>query len=397
MQDGQTKEIDMAGQNAAASSIDLAKSWASGAAAATEETSTGADDLLNISAGEVEEQTGPTDEELYPSAVTEDSETSEEEQTSDGNKKVAAAKSGNKDVKGQASGTKERIPVKSADGSKGKSFIEVDYSDKEAIKKAHLLAHGARQWQVAKDAADRKFSTLDTEHKQLKGNWDALEGAYKGKGIEGVIDLLEGQQGAYKSHINQQIKRAEFLRNASPEEKQALEAKEEAQKHARELETIREENKRFREQMEQERETAELRSLESRIHPNFEKYRFKGRLGDPNDEHMFDEMLWGTALKKLEPYEEKGLEITPEMIEGAFRSVAQALRKRVTGYGEKVAARSVEKKKAAATEQVQSKVMSGYRGNETTQEAHDLIRKGDIAGVFKQWGKLSSAFGAGKK
>lgn len=382
----------MAGANGAIqSSADLVKQWAAGKEVETGGSSSDADDLLNISASE-DDQSGPTDEELYPSETTEDSDDAEAEQTSSGDAKVAKSAQGSKDAKGKAPGSKERVPV-----NKGKQFIEIDYTDKEATKKAHLMAHGARQWQVAKDASDRKFSALDTAHKELKGNWDALETAYKGKGIEGVIDLLEGAPGAHKSYLDRHIKRAEFLKSASPDEKKALEREEESQRNARELENIREENKKFREQMAEERETSELKSLESRIHPNFERYRFKGKLGDANDEHMFDEMLWGTALKKLEPYEEKGLEITPEMIEGAFRSVSQALRKRVTGYGEKVAARSLEKKKEAATEQVQSKVMSGYRGNETSKEARDLLNKGDLASVFKNWGKFSSSFGAGKK
>jgi len=349
------------------------------------------DALRNVSASEADEMySGPSDEELYPSASDEDSVSQEEQVSEEAQEKVAAPAAGMK-----PSQQKERIPV----GKDKKEYIEIDYEDREGIKNAYLMARGARKWQAQKDETEKKFTALDTEHRNLKSNWEALEQAFSKQGVEGVIDLLEGRSGAYQAHLEQQLRRAEFLKNATPEEKANLEAREIAAKQARELERERAENKKFREDMQKERETAELRSLESRLHPEFEKYRFRGKLGDTTDEHMFDEMLWTTALKKLEPYEEKGLEITPEMVSTAFRSVSQSLRKRIVSHGEKVAQKAVETKKAQAAERVQSTVSSTYeggKGKSAREEALGLIQKGDLASVFKQWSRLGGALNGRK-
>jgi hypothetical protein len=142
----------------------------------------------------------------------------------------------------------------------------------------------------------------------------------------------------------------------------------------------------------QEKETAELRSLESTVHPVFDRYRFADKLGDSDTEQMFDEMLWNAALKRLEPYEEKGLPITADLVEREFKSVSTALRKRINLQAEKKAAKAVEQKKREATENVQAAVSNGYRSSSAAKEAEDLIKSGNIAGLFKGWGKYGKVF-----
>lgn len=291
----------------------------------------------------------------------------------------------------EKSTTKKKLPV-----DKGKGSIDVDYSNRDEIDKAFLMAHGARKWQAERDQAKRQLSEVSTKHEQLSTHWNSLEQAYQKNGVAGVVDLLEGRQGAYQSQVQAQIERQKFLEGASPEEKQLLEVRELAEQRDRELAKMRKENEDFRKNMETERETAELRSLESKVHPPFEKYRFKGRLGDENDEHMFDEMLWNTALKRLEPYEEKGVDISPELIEREFRTVAQSLRKRVGVQADKAVSKVVERKKTEATEHAQAKAMSGFRNSTTAQEAENLISSGNLSSLLKGWGKYGGLF-QGKK
>lgn len=285
--------------------------------------------------------------------------------------------------------SKETITISD---EKGRRKIEVDWNNKEELKRQLQLAYGARKWQAERDQARQEATQLKTKTEELKSNWDALEGAFQRGGIEGVIDLLEGRQGAYQGWLKKQIDRHEFLRDATPEEKAALEAREKADKSNKELERIRKENEEFRKQMLQEKEQAELHSLESRVHPVFDKYRFADKLGDANDEHMFDEMLWNSALKRLEPYEEQGLAITPELIEKEFRNVAIAIRKRIGVQAEKKAAKAVEQRKQEATENVQAKVRSGYRSDGSAKEARDLIEGRNLTGLLKNWGKYGGLF-----
>lgn len=290
----------------------------------------------------------------------------------------------------KTSGDKELLTISD---EKGRRKVEVDYGNRDQMRKYVQMAHGARKWQAERDQARQEVTQVRTERDDLKGNWSALESAFQKSGVEGIVDLLEGRTGAYQAWFKKQIDRHEYLRDASPEEKAALEARETADKSTRELERIRKENEEFRKQMQQEKEQADLHSLESRLHPTFDKYRFADKLGDANDEHMFDEMLWNSAIKRLEPYEEKGLTLTPEIIEKEFRSVAMAIRKRIGLQAEKRAAKVVEQKKQEATENAQAKVRSGYKSEGgTAKEARDLIEGRNLTGLLSNWKKYGSLF-----
>lgn len=309
------------------------------------------------------------------------------EQDSSSDKSQEQASSSDKSGK---TSSKEVITVTDETGRRRK--VEIDYSDRKSIRKAHEMMHGARKWQAERDSAKSELSKVNADVAELKSNWNTLEKAFQERGEEGVIDLLAGRPGAYKQHIAKQLEKAKFLENASPEELEVFQAREASSLQSKELERIRKENEEFRQKMASEKEAAELSAIESRVHPVFEKYRFADKLGDANDEHLFDEMLWTSAMKRLEPYEDQGLQITPELIDREFRSVAMALRKRIGVQAEKKAAKVIEQKKQEATENVQSSVRAGYKSSSTANEARDLINNGNITSLLKGWGKYGSLF-----
>lgn len=285
---------------------------------------------------------------------------------------------------------KEVITVTDADGKRRK--VEIDYSDRKAIKKAFELQSGARKWQAERDQARQQLAGIQKTKGELESNWQALEQAFQQNGTAGVIDLLEGKPGAYKDWERKAVQKARFLEEATPDQIQAMTAQEQADTSKRELARIRKENEDFRKQMTQTKEEAQLHSLESRVNPVFDKYRFADKLGDANDELMFDEMLWNSALKRLEPYEEQGLEISPELVDREFRAVASSLRKRIGLQAEKKAARVVDQKKQEATENVQAAVKSGYKTGGAAKEARDMIDSRNLTGLLKNWGKYGSVF-----
>lgn len=274
---------------------------------------------------------------------------------------------------------------------KGKRKIEVDFNNKDQLKKYVQMAHGARKWQAERDQALTKAREVEGKYGELRSNWDVLEQTYQNSGVEGLIDLLEGRNGAFSEWEKSRLDRYEALKKASPAERELFEAREREAARQREIERIRKENEDFRTKVSQEREQAELRSLEGNVHPVFDRYRFADKLGDSDTEQMFDEMLWTSALKRLEPYEEKGL-LTPDLIEKEFKAVSTALRKRINIQAEKRAAKAVEQKKREATENVQAAVSSGYRSTPVAKEAEDLIKNGNLGALFKGWGKYSKAF-----
>lgn len=290
----------------------------------------------------------------------------------------------------KTSANREVITVTDETGRRRK--VEIDHSNRQATRKAYEMMYGARKWQAERDRAISSSKQLQEKLQESESNWQVMNEAFSKNGIEGLVDLLEGRKGAYKDHVAKQIDRAKFLERASPEEVEALKIREELDRERRESQRNREENEKFRKKIEEEREAAEEAALKSRINPAFEKHRFKGKLGDANDEHLFDEMLWNSTLKRLEPYEEQGLDLSAELIEREFRAVASAVRKRISGLAERKASSTIAQKKQEATENVQSKVKSGYREGGTVKEARDMLNQGNLKGLLKNWGKYGGVF-----
>lgn len=276
---------------------------------------------------------------------------------------------------------------------KGKRKVEIDWNNKEQLKKYVQMAHGARKWQAERDQALTAKKELEGKIASLSSNWETLESAYQAKGVAGLVDLLEGRQGAFDEWEKSRIDRYNFLQKASPEQRELLAAKEAEAVRQAEIERIRRENDDFKRSIAQEREAAEMKALESTVHPAFDRYRFADKLGDADTESMFDEMLWTSALKRLEPYEEKGIPLSADLVEKEFKAVAVALRKRINVQAEKKAAKAVEQRKQEATENVQAAVSNGYKASNVNKEAMDLAKSGNIGAIFKNWNKFKGSFG----
>jgi hypothetical protein len=297
---------------------------------------------------------------------------------------TAAAKAAK--AQGTPDGQKEFIFVTDESGKRRK--VEIDYNDRASVKKAFELMHGSRKWQAERDRAITQQKEASEKAARYEKLWSAMERAYEEAGELGVLDLIGGKQGAAQEFLKKQYERQKFLENASEKEIAELQQRERLERLERELEKERKAKEEWTKKMEQERETAELRSLESRVNPTFEKYRFDGRLGNADDEAMFDEMLWNTTMKRLEPYEARGEEITRELVEREFRTVATAIRKRISGLAEKTASVAVEKKKQEALTNAQAASQNAYRKGGIAKEAGDMLRSGNLRGLFENWGKF---------
>lgn len=362
--------------------MDLIKSGAQQAAAGKELDSNTIGDLGGTQSSE--STSGPDDDYRAENSTVDDLlPGSDDAPTASSGKEPASSKAPQK-----TSVNKEVITITD---DKGRRKVEVDLENKEEVRKYVQMAYGARKWQAERDQALQSRKQIESKLAEREKDWNALEQAFQ-QGPEHLFDVLSGKRGAFQEHTQKQLQRAEFLKHASPEEVESLKAREMSERQSRELDEIRKENAKFKKEISQERETAEMRSLESRVNPVFDKYRFSERLGNADDEHMFDEMLWNSALKRLEPYEEQGLDLSPELIEKEFRTVAQAIRRRIGAQAEKKVGRVVEQKKQEATENVQSRVMSGYKTSGNAKEARDLIQSGNLTGLLKGWGKYGNLF-----
>lgn len=331
---------------------------------------------------EAGQSTRQSEDNLFGTEENESSEEGREDTPTD----LAATDETTSTGKPSISGSKEVITITD---DKGRRKVEIDFENKEQLKKYVQMAYGARKWQAERDKAIEARKAEATKLADVQKNWSVLENAFQ-QGPEALFDILQGP-GSYKQMIEKEVRKKEFLARATPEELEMYNAKEQAQAHARELERIRKENEDFRKKITEDREATEMKSLESQVHPVFDKYRFADKLGDADGELMFDEMLWNTSLKRLEAYEEKGYELSPELVEREFRAVAMNIRKRIGAQAEKKTAKIVEQKKQEATENVQNAVKSQYKGGDMGKEATNLMRS-DLRGLVSNWGKYSKLF-----
>lgn len=300
------------------------------------------------------------------------------------------AASGTPDGTQKPSADKETITVSDDQGNKRK--VEIDYTNRAGIKKAFELMHGARKWQAERDRATATEKEIRAKYETDRKVLDALESAFEQRGELGVIDLIAGKQGASEEFIKRQIERARFLEKASPAEKEQLAQKERLEQLEKDLKRQETEGQKREDRIKADKDQADLHALASRVHPTFEKYRFDGKLGDEATEDMFDQMLWNTAMANLKPYEEKGLEITRQLVDKEFRNVSAALSKRINMQAEKKATKAVEQKKTEATENAQSATNAAYKkGGSLGAEARDLINKGDFKSLISNWGKYGKA------
>lgn len=330
-----------------------------------------------------------TDESPFPSASDSDS----TQETAD-SIEALASKTGNSEGKSPPKTSADREVLTITD-ERGKRKVEVDFSDRESLKKHVQMAFGARKWQAERDQARGDVAKAKEQLTGLQSNWKALEDAYSSSGIEGLVDLLEGRRGAFSDWEKQRLDRHEFLKKASPEEAELLREREKRTKlEQADVRRQREHDERMR-KFEEERTAIDLRAAESKIHPAFDKYRFADKLGDTDAEQMFDEMLWSTAMQRLEPYEEKygsAMAIPPEVVNQTFRDVAAKVRSRISSQAEKKVARTVEQKKQEAAENVQAKVKSGYKTDGVAKEAAALMNAGNLTGLLKNWSKYRGVF-----
>lgn len=291
-------------------------------------------------------------------------------------------------------GDKKKIPV-----NKGKEFIEVDYSNKEAVDKAFLLAHGARKWQAQKDAAEKKVAQLNTENQtnqarlqQLQSEWSQVEQAFQQDGVAGLVNLLGGG-GAYEKFLTSEIEKQNFLKKASPEQLEMYQAREDAEKQKRRIAQMEEENAKFRASIESDRDATEKSKLQADINPSFFRHNFSGKLGDPVAEEHFNEALWQKATLNLTKLETSGVPLTQEIIDKEFRKVASHFRKPLGVQATKTVKKMVDTKKQEATEAAQSRAMTGFRGSSEADETNKMLADGDVTSILRNWGKTSKFFG----
>ena len=280
----------------------------------------------------------------------------------------------------QALPVTEDLFVTLEDGRRAK--ITADYSDRNKIKKAYEMAAGMRKAFSERDRERQRTKELDTQMQELKGTWEKLETAYQSGGIDGLIDLLEGKQGASKEYIAKRLEQERVREQMSPAERAQLDMQERLELDRRQRDTQERTQRLELDKMQQRLVEAYEKETRALITPSFEKHRFKGKLGDPVAEHHFDQAVWMQALSNLEQLEDD--QLSPEIIDREFAKVSQAFARAAKTQASKATKAAVDEKKREAKTQAAVSAIKGM--NNTGSKERDLTKRlwsGDSVGVLK--------------
>lgn len=260
--------------------------------------------------------------------------------------------------------------------------IEVDYKNRESIKKAYLKAVGMRKFQAERDNEKKQRAELEKKLTELSGNFSELERAYKDGGAKGIFERLGGE-GAWEKAVADELSRREKLAAMSPDERIALEKDQLLKRAEVEKAAILANHQKMMAELTAERETAAERSLYSRLTPAFEKYRFHGKLGDDAAEHAIDKAIWSEVTAKLAEYPDD-VELTRSVLDKEFRQASAIYQKVISKQVESQTATLLQNKKADAATRTQTLVKKNLTAQSMDQELANDLKNSDWSSVLQK-------------
>lgn len=266
---------------------------------------------------------------------------------------------------------------------KGRRNIKVDFSDREKLKTLVSQAYGMRKFQRERDEAQTKFKEVNAKAQELEKAWDAINNAYETDGIKGLVNLVLAEEGAYEKHLQEQLERHAVRSKASPDELKQLEALERAEQIARENERIRRQLEERDAREAKSREETEIQVLQTKLNTPYAKYSFSGKLGDKELEAHYNEALWNMATTKLRSLPED-TDLTDDLINSTFRSVAMNFQKAVAKQVKEKAAKATQRAKDAAATRVASKARAGIPQQNQAEAFKQNVKSGNWGEALAQ-------------
>lgn len=244
------------------------------------------------------------------------------------------------------------------------------------------LAAGARKWQQERDQERKSKAELEQNYTKLQSDMSKFEKAYGEGGISGfknLVELLEGK-GAFDRFVDEAQAERERWESMDPSERRQVERERELEAERAKASEIEKKYESKLQELTQRQEQAELRTLESKLHPAFDRYRFSGKLGDAVAEHHYDQALWNQAMDRLEKYPED-VELTTALIEKEFRNVAQAFNKVINRQVDQKVQKVITKTKENATRQAQAKVSKSMQSSSESDRFNQSLRSGGSGNI----------------
>lgn len=282
----------------------------------------------------------------------------------------------------QPTGDIEFIRVTDETGRKRK--VKIDYTDRKSIANAFKQAAGMRKFQAERDKVKTDYTDIQAKYTELNDVYGKLNNAWEEGGVKAVVNLLGGSADAWEKAVEEDAAHKAYLENLTPNEKIKLEMEEREKNYQAQLNAERKKREEFQSTIAQKEEQAALQSLESKLHPSFDRYRFAGKLGDPVAEHHFDTSVWNLVTKRLEEYPDD-VELTQAIIDKEFRTVANNFRKVVNVQTEKKVQKTIENKKVDASQRAQVAAKKGLTSTGDAQKFVDDIKGGNLASAWSSF------------
>lgn len=287
----------------------------------------------------------------------------------------------------------EKVTVTDSKGRKKQ--IDVDFNDREKLKKYVHMAAGMRKFQAERDALKKQiqsFGNVDEATEKVK-LFNELDTIYQNDGSEGLINRLAGSSDAYDKLKQDIIEEYQKRQSASPSELARMDYEKEKIRQQRELEMIRQENEQFKTSIQEKETQAQLKSLQSTVNTSFDKYRFSGKLEDADQEFKLDKAIWSTAQAELSELEDQGVELTNAVVERVFRETAVPFRKFINKQSRAKLKKAINKKKQESASSVQTRIKSSMSSGSTADRSQlvDAFKRGQgTSALLDLWAKGQS-------
>lgn len=321
------------------------------------------------------EQSGTEVESTVP-VEPQDAQATPDQETPEGSETVneAAAETPQKSI--------EKIQIRAPDGKKQE--IEIDWNDKEKLKKYIHAAAGMRQFQHERDKVKQELKASQEKYKDVESSWNTVQKTYSEKGLKGLVNLLTGREDGYDLYLKQEFEKIQRKQEASPDELRQMDLEERLENEQKERQKLQKEVEESLNKSKQEKEEAKAYELQSKINPAFDRVRFSGKLGDVEAENELDGALWDKALKRLQAYPDD-VELTPSMIEKEFRTVAATFRKVINGQADKKTEQVIQQKKQNAATNAAAVASQGYKPAPAKDAMMKNMRSGNMADALRQF------------
>lgn len=271
--------------------------------------------------------------------------------------------------------------IKVTDETGRKRKVKIDYTDRKSIANAFKQAAGMRKFQAERDKVKTEFADIQGKYQELNDVYGKLNSAWEEGGVKAVVNLLGGSEDAWEKAVAEDAAHKAYLENLTPNEKIKLEMEERERKYQSQLEAERKQRELFESKIAEKEEQAALQSLESKLYPAFDRYRFAGKLGDEVIEHQFDEAIWDKVSRRLAEYPDD-VELTQAIVDKEFRTVANNFRKMVNIQTEKKVQKTIENKKVDASQRAQVAAKKGLKTTGSAQQFVSDIKGGNLASAF---------------